>query len=892
MSKPYEGTPLWQQAFAPTGNEAKDRISAELAIDYGKMWDCACSLAGRIAADAPGLTLHDERHFRRLWECASMVAGPHYALSPIEAFVFGASILIHDAAHTVLAYEGGLAKIMTTNEWRDALAFRLLGEHGQPATDVEVNTASDEKKKAALFDTLRLLHAENARTMLGRPFHHPAFDTNLYLLENPNLRSHLGELIGDIAASHNWDLVSLAKLGRQKNAASPYHIFGPVRPLVVAALLRTADAVQIDHARATDFEMALHQPEGVSYDHWKAQNRLAIDVDSQDSSAALVTSTSAFREEDVRAWWIAYELAKTADHELQSSERFLRDNNETPFAVTRVKDAFNPAKFAEHVKTIGWVPANVEVRVTDAKKIIQMFGGAGLYGDDPLVPLRELIQNAADAIRPRRRIEPGFLGRIEVRLLSGENSMGEKGYWLEVADDGIGMSSAMLTGPFLSFGESGWSSDLLRRERPGLLGTRIKQIGRFGIGFFSAFMISEEVKVASRRYDDGLDRTKTLHFKKGLGMRPILREGGDGRGSMLTATRVSLFLKDETARLLLAKGDSGGRVKSLTATETPFDLRQLVAHVCPAIDSAIYTAQDNNPLVQATPFEWRTQDALEWLKRINNASDQEIPSVILSNLGKMELIEADGECIGRAALNPTASTLGTRTIGGFGRKRGDFINTFSNGFFGLLAMRPSGPRRDFGPWQNSEALREWAQRQLVKWSSVELEPSEKHMLAVRASEFGADPTLLANIQVGETWLSAYEFLDQLKSNRSFIAPIERSPKDPQQRYKIASQAIGFLGIGLFVEKSDWCFEDNLFTSRTSTDQSSYWEIPSGSYQAKSSFLACVTRLAHTEGLEIDVADDRTKVGRYLGPDVKRLRMSHGQEIYSSCITISLVRAGQ
>lgn len=62
-------------------------------------------------------------------------------------------------------------------------------------------------------------------------------------------------------------------------------------------------------------------------------------------------------------------------------------------------------------------------------------------------------------------------------------------WWLAVADTGVGMSDALLTGPFLDFGSSYWDSELLITEHPGLLGKGFQPVGRFGIGFFSVFML-------------------------------------------------------------------------------------------------------------------------------------------------------------------------------------------------------------------------------------------------------------------------------------------------------------------------------------------------------------------------------------------------------------------
>lgn len=88
--------------------------------------------------------------------------------------------------------------------------------------------------------------------------------------------------------------------------------------------------------------------------------------------------------------------------------------------------------------------------------MIRSLGGEALYGRNPQVPLRELIQNACDAVRARRTFEgrgPAF-GSVTVSLT--EKSADD--CWLEVSDTGVGMSQRVLTDFLLDFGKSFWGS--------------------------------------------------------------------------------------------------------------------------------------------------------------------------------------------------------------------------------------------------------------------------------------------------------------------------------------------------------------------------------------------------------------------------------------------------
>src|SRR5262249_8504648 len=140
------------------------------------------------------------------------------------------------------------------------------------------------------------------------------------------------------------------------------------------------------------------------------------------------------------------------------------------------------------------------------------------------VPLRELIQNARDAVLARRALEASRsyvtrdLGEVVVR-----QGRDEYGHWVEVEDNGLGMSPSVLTGPLLEFGSPLWHTVQQYEEWPGLTGSVFEATGRFGIGFFSVFMWGERVRVTSRRFDRDPESTRVLEWEKGLDWHPLLR---------------------------------------------------------------------------------------------------------------------------------------------------------------------------------------------------------------------------------------------------------------------------------------------------------------------------------------------------------------------------------
>ena len=111
--------------------------------------------------------------------------------------------------------------------------------------------------------------------------------------------------------------------------------------------------------------------------------------------------------------------------------------------------------------------------------------------------LRELISNASDAcdrLRYAAITEPGLIeGDADFRI---DLSIDKAGGSVTIADNGIGMNRDELVenlGTIARSGTAAFMSELEgKKDDPSL-------IGQFGVGFYSAFMVSDQVEVASRK---------------------------------------------------------------------------------------------------------------------------------------------------------------------------------------------------------------------------------------------------------------------------------------------------------------------------------------------------------------------------------------------------------
>ena len=131
----------------------------------------------------------------------------------------------------------------------------------------------------------------------------------------------------------------------------------------------------------------------------------------------------------------------------------------------------------------------------DIAGVIEIMGSS-LYSRVD-TPIRELIQNAHDAIMRRRSRDLSFHGRIDIQQNAGDGT-------LTFSDDGIGLNADDAE-QFLGTLGIGITGLLKGRgsdeQREAISGDGDHLIGQFGIGLFSAFMLADRLVVESRRED-------------------------------------------------------------------------------------------------------------------------------------------------------------------------------------------------------------------------------------------------------------------------------------------------------------------------------------------------------------------------------------------------------
>ena len=105
----------------------------------------------------------------------------------------------------------------------------------------------------------------------------------------------------------------------------------------------------------------------------------------------------------------------------------------------------------------------------------------------PQVYIRELLQNAVDAVVARRQSDPSVAGEISLELVEGKRPT------LCMVDNGVGLTTDEVHQFLATIGQSSKRESLSPEDF----------IGQFGIGVLSAFVVSEEIVVITRSIQPG-----------------------------------------------------------------------------------------------------------------------------------------------------------------------------------------------------------------------------------------------------------------------------------------------------------------------------------------------------------------------------------------------------
>ena len=424
----------------------------------------------------PTFTLHDETHIRGVCEWMAKLLGDRInELDARDAALLLLAACWHDSGMAVSeeqkkSYVQELGASEFPTHWK-----KHFQKHPKDELDFRKNGLSD----AMLRNFVRDNHHNRVAEQLPEVWPTDISKAPYYIRRE--------------------DLVLLCQShGQELNTKAIGDYDGPLNLRLCAVLLRLADALDYDATRTPD---RLFKHLGLDNPETPEQKR------SQEAWEH--TGAGSFSIVDHCLIYASHFTDPQVEHYVRSYLNWLNDELSTcRNYLSRYSGKLNnlalPFEIKENVERDGYEAGDFCLTM-DQDRVLELLAGENLY-PSPGVFVRELLQNAIDAVLMRREVDPSFgkdAGKIVIRSWIDEE--GES--WFRIEDDGIGMDEHILKDYFLKIGRSYYASDEFRaRMLHAGEQTGFQPISRFGIGILSCFMSDPDdtvLELATRRFNDG-----------------------------------------------------------------------------------------------------------------------------------------------------------------------------------------------------------------------------------------------------------------------------------------------------------------------------------------------------------------------------------------------------
>lgn len=216
---------------------------------------------------------------------------------------------------------------------------------------------------------------------------------------------------------------------------------------------------------------------------------------------------------------------------------------------------------------------------TESKELLNLMINS-IYSNKEIF-LRELISNASDAIDKYKFMALQSEGKYPQKDYQIYLTLNKKDRYLEVKDNGIGMSKEDLEKNLGTIARSGTKEFLEKYKEMKEKKEDVDLIGQFGVGFYSAFMVAKKIEVFSRDVNgkagifssDGVE-TYTIEDDE----KPFLTDSG---------TAIRVYLKDDTEEEKYSDYLEDYRIKDLVKRYSDFiryPIKMMVNHSVQDLD--------------------------------------------------------------------------------------------------------------------------------------------------------------------------------------------------------------------------------------------------------------------------------------------------------------------
>jgi len=373
----------------------------------------------------------------------------------------------------------------------------------------------------------------------------------------------LCDIAGLVARSHGMPVRTCVDyLSREYHRRE----FQGVHGVFLMALLRVADYLQIQPDRSSSLVFRYkHIPSRTSVQEHKAHQAIKNITQTHDDPESIEIQA---HPEDVGTFLRLSEWLSGIQAELDGSWAVLgevygshRGLRNLGLVIRRVRSNLHDVE--SFARRVDYVPQRVEFDVAHAEMLKLLI--RPLYGSCPEIGIRELVQNAVDAVRERIKFQehhPEFADndmldqQPDVMVWIDDDDDEDGHCLLTVRDRGIGMTPEVIRDFFLKIGASYRKSQSWQREfeadqegdeSPQAIKSQVLRSGRFGIGALAVFLLGKQIEVETRH----VNASNGIRFKTTLDRRPIQL---DYRSGLPVGTTVRVRIPVEVSRRLRESG--------------------------------------------------------------------------------------------------------------------------------------------------------------------------------------------------------------------------------------------------------------------------------------------------------------------------------------------------
>ena len=232
-----------------------------------------------------------------------------------------------------------------------------------------------------------------------------------------------------------------------------------------------------------------------------------------------------------------------------------------------------------------------------------------LYSDHDIFA-RELISNGCDAITKLKKLDvmgeytlpDDYKAEVQVIVNPEEKT-------LKFIDTGLGMTADEVEEYITQIAFSG-ATEFLSKYKDKTTDDQI--IGHFGLGFYSAFMVADEVHIDTLSYKEG---AAPVHWTCDGGTEYDMQEGN----KTTVGTEITLFLNDES-----------------TEFSNEYRMREIIEKYCSFMRVNIYLSKENAPQEYETIDEAELRDDDVIVERIHEDAKTEEKE---NDKGEKEVVE-------------------------------------------------------------------------------------------------------------------------------------------------------------------------------------------------------------------------------------------------------------